>query len=121
MRKLECYVKNIPSIPCLFLPFIGHGHAFVGKTSEAFFNIYYQFVDKVETPSKCFLGPFLIINLDKPEDIKTVLTSSSCLDRPYFYQFLPNINGLFTIKCNLYFLFTTNDWSGASAVLLRQS
>lgn len=101
MRKMESYVKNIPSIPCIFLPFIGHGHAFAGKTSEAFFNLYQQFVAKVETPSKFYLGPFLVINLDKPDDIKTVLTSSSCLDRPYFYQFLPNTTGLFTIKCNL--------------------
>lgn len=98
---MESYVKNVPSIPCSYLPFIGHGHAYIGKTSEAFFNLYRQFVEKVETPSKFYLGPFLVINLDKPEDVKTVLMSSSCLDRPYFYQFLPNTTGLFTIKCNL--------------------
>lgn len=110
MRNIECYVKNIPTIPCVFLPLIGHGHAFIGKTSEAFLNIYYQFVNKVETPSKFYLGPFLVINLDKPEDIRTILTSSSCLDRPYFYQFLPNTNGLFTIKCKFY-QFYLHYWS----------
>lgn len=98
---MESYVKNVPSIPCLFLPIIGHAHAFIGKLSEELFNLYNDFLEKVETPSKSYIGPFLTINIDKPDDIKTVMTSPSCLDRPYFYQFLPNTNGLFTIKCIL--------------------
>ena len=36
--------------------------------------------------------------LNKPEDCQTILTSSNCLEKPYFYRFALNESGLVTAK-----------------------
>lgn len=101
MRKMESYVKNIPSASSgSFLPFLGNAlEMFVVKSTADLHKKTIAFFDRVDTPSKLYLGPYLQINLDKPEDVKTVLTSPACHNKPYFYQLLPNTKGLFTIKC----------------------
>lgn len=72
-----------------------------------------NFVKENDTPAKAYIGPVLNITLDKPEDIKTILMSQSCLDKPYMYRFLPSTVGILTTECrrvffhnNYYKLFT---------------
>lgn len=59
---------------------------------------------EVETPSQFWFGPKLVVVIGKPDDVKTVLTSMNCLEKPYIYKFLRNNNGLFNATSKLYLL-----------------
>ena len=98
MRHMESYVKDLPIMGPVY-PFIGNAHAFIGKSTVELFHGIVNFVKEYETPSKAYIGPVLNITLDKPEDIKTVLMSSACLDKPYMYRFLPSTVGILTTEC----------------------
>lgn len=53
------------------------------------------------TPLKGYIGPVLCLSLDRPDDIKTVLMSSNCLDKPYLYQFYPRPCGILNARCKI--------------------
>lgn len=99
MRYWESYVKHLPTMHPVY-PFVGSAHFFIGKSTAQLFHGIVQFIKDVETPSKAYIGPFLNLTLDRPEDIKTVLMSPSCLDKPYMYRFLPSTVGILTTECN---------------------
>lgn len=48
-----------------------------------------------ETPSIFWFGTQLAFIVDKPEDMKAVLTSPNCLQKLYVYDFFRGTNGLF--------------------------
>lgn len=97
-RHLESYVKDLPMLePCY--PIIGNAHEFIGKNTAQLFADIVQFVKTYNSPTKSWIGPVLTITLDKPEDIKTVLMSQTCLDKPYMYRFLPSTVGILTAAC----------------------
>lgn len=107
MRRLESYVKHLPSPPSL--PFIGSGHHLIGISSSAqLFNIINRFGTKLDSPYKSYLGPVLNIIIDKPEDMKMVLMSPYCHNKPYINQFLPAKFGLEAITCNLFTVIEKN-------------
>lgn len=89
MRYMESYVKHLPTMHPVY-PFIGNAHFFIGKSTAELFNGIVKFVKDNQTPAKAYIGPVLNITLDKPEDIRTILMSSSCLNKPYMYRFLPS-------------------------------
>lgn len=97
-RHLESYVKDLPMLePCY--PIIGNAHEFIGKNTAQLFTDIVAFVKTYGTPAKSWIGPALTITLDKPEDVKTVLMSQTCLDKPYMYRFLPSTVGILTTAC----------------------
>lgn len=104
-RKMERYVKHLP-LAHRTMPFIGNALSFWCDTTTELFEEMTGGFSRVDTPSKAYMGPYLVVNLDKPEDIKTVLMSSDCHNKPYFYQLLENTEGLFTMKCKLCFQLT---------------
>lgn len=107
MRHWESYVKHLPTMHPVY-PFVGNAHFFIGKSTNQLFDGIVQFVKDNESPSKAYIGPYLNITLDKPEDIKTVLMSASCLDKPYMYRFLPSTVGILTTECKIDFLFSSS-------------
>lgn len=97
-RRLESYVKDIPGAePCY--PFVGNALDFMGKDTTQIFKDIDKFLKEKGTPNKMWLGPVLTITLDKPEDVKTVLLSQHCLEKPYLYRFLPAELSILTVKC----------------------
>lgn len=94
---MESYVKHLPTLKPTY-PFIGNVHEFIGKNTTEMFNAITEFTRSNETPTKIWIGPCLTITLDKPEDMKAVLTSPHCLDKPYMYRFLPSDMSIATIK-----------------------
>lgn len=104
MRHMESYVKDLPIMRPVY-PFIGNAHSFIGKSTAELFSGIVNFVKENETPSKAYIGPVLNITLDKPEDIKTVLMSQYCLDKPYMYRFLPSTVGILTTECEIFVIF----------------
>lgn len=101
MRQMESYVKHLPYQRPM-LPFFGNVLALVGKSHKQIFNEIVDAVKTYGTPLKAYLGPFLLITIDKPEDCKAVLMSQHCLDKPYLYQFYPSPVGIFTATCEYY-------------------
>lgn len=98
MRHTESYVKHL-KFTRLFIPFIGNSFVTMGKSSAELFRVIIQLIKQNDTPNKLYIGPDLVIILDKPDDIKAILTSSNCLDKPYYYSFYPCPRGIFTEQC----------------------
>lgn len=97
MRRMERYVKNLHCMGRVW-PFIGNAHMLMGKSSLQLFKDVTKYTLEAGTPYKSYVGPMLFIVLDKPEDMKTILTSSVCIDKPYPYDYLPSRNSLLTAR-----------------------
>lgn len=98
MCHLESYVKHL-KCQQLFVPFFGNALSAFGVSSIKLMQELIQFTAHNETPLKAYFGPQLFVTLDQPEDVKTVLMSPHCLDRPYFFKFSPTPHGIFSERC----------------------
>lgn len=94
-QHMKSFVQNVPTVEPSY-PLIGSAFEFVGKNSAQLFRMIVQAVKRHSTPCKAWLGPVLAIVVDRPEDVKAVLMSTACLDKPYMYRFLPSTSGLLT-------------------------
>lgn len=64
--------------------------------TENIFEYVMKLSDRFESPVKFWYGPTdLVVVVDRPEDIKAVLTSENALDKAPFYKFFNMGNGLF--------------------------
>lgn len=100
MNRLEYFVKHLPTQGSVY-PFIGNAHVLLGKSSLDLYKEILEFTRNTGTPYKSYVGPILFVVLDKPEDMKTILTSPLCIDKPYVYDYLPNPTGILNAKCKL--------------------
>lgn len=98
MSRMESYVKHL-AINGPVYPFIGNAYRLLGRSSVDLFKEVTKFTLETGTPYKSYIGPILFIVLDKPEDMKTILTSPHCLDKPYVYDYLPNPTGILNARC----------------------
>lgn len=95
-QHMESFVKNLPMLkPCY--PLIGCAFNFIGKNTTQLFEETVQIIKSHETPCVAWVGPLMTISVDKPEDVKAVLMSPTCLERPYVYRFLPSTLSLLTM------------------------
>lgn len=100
IRHMESYVKHL-NIRGPVYPFIGNAHVLFRKSTTQVFNDIIEFTKRIQTPYKSYIGPALLITLDKPDDLKTILTSPFCLSKPFVYQFYPSPAGILTVRCNV--------------------
>ncbi|XP_055325509.1 uncharacterized protein LOC129579448 [Sitodiplosis mosellana] len=91
MLHTESYVKHL-KFGGTFIPFLGNVLSLVGKSQTEIYKNLVQTINKTGTPFKGYIGSNLCIFIDKPEDMKAVLTQ--CLDKPFVYGFLPCKLGL---------------------------
>lgn len=98
MYHNESYVKDL-KCKQPFIPFFGNVISIIGMSSTEIFNEFIRFATQNETPLKMYIGPKLIIILDKPKDLKAVLNSTHCFDKPYVYGFYPCPQGISTEQC----------------------
>lgn len=97
VRKLwlESYVKNLPKIPFkLLAPFCEL------RSHKSPVEIY-QYAERVlnyrNGLTSLWIGLKLTVICDDPINMKTILLSKQCLNKPYFYRMLAEAgNGLFT-------------------------
>lgn len=74
-----------------------------------------------ETPSIFWLGSQLTIIVNKPDDMKAVLMSPNCLQKPYVYDFIGGIS-IFNSPGNIepvtysYLKFTTSPISNSACM-----
>lgn len=99
-RKLYELAEKIPGPPDY--PLIGAMHLFFGKDNEEVFQVIDDILNEYKSPAKAWLGPTLVILVDNPEDLKIVLNSPHCMQKPYIYDFLGVSKGLMAASGNLF-------------------
>lgn len=60
------------------------------------YEITQQISNSYERLGKGFIAHMLTIFVDHPDDLKTILNSKDCLDKPYIYRLIPGGDGLLT-------------------------
>lgn len=95
---MESYVKNMKSISPR-MPLIGNTSLFMGKSLQIIYEEAMHVILRNETPIFAQIGPKYFFMVDNPDDIKTILTSSQCYDKPYIYDFFRLESGLISIRC----------------------
>lgn len=98
MLHMESYVKHL-QIKGPVYPFFGNALVMLGKSPVELFKEIVETLKLYDTPVKAYMGPILVITIDKPEDFKTILMSQHCVEKPYLYQFYPSTVGIFTATC----------------------
>lgn len=98
MRHFESYVKHVKMGNRSF-PFVGNAWSLIGKSTASLFKEITEVTKLNGTPLKGYMGPALVMSLDRPEDIKAVLMSQHCLDKPYLYQFYHRPSGILNQRC----------------------
>lgn len=88
-RRINSLVKDVPFISIDVLNLFKIGNRDIYEVATQISNSY-------ERLGKGWLGPTLTIYMDHPDDLRTILNSKDCLDKPYIYRFLPAGNGLLT-------------------------
>lgn len=100
INHMESYFKHLKKTrPKESSSLIGNMNVFKAMNGSEFTGNVFKYVLKRETPLKGNIGPAYFVALDKPEDVKTVLMSSQCFDKPYEYSFLPLPLGIVTQRC----------------------
>lgn len=98
LYRKESYVKHLKSIHPL-LPIVGTAYGMIGKAATDAYKEFLQFAKNNDTPVKTYIGSKLGITVDKPEDVKIILSSAKCLDKPFLFDFFPYRAGIFTATC----------------------
>lgn len=98
IKHMESYLKNVKTRQP-WIPYIGNLNILTMKSYSDHFKEISEFVLNSETPLKANVGPIFQILLDKPEDVKSILMSSYCLDKPYHFKFFQLPLGLLTQTC----------------------
>lgn len=65
-----------------------------------------EFMQQMQTPFYAWFAGALVMVLDDPTDVHTVLTSKSCMEKAFVYKFFNMGASLFTAPGNLQFLFS---------------
>ncbi|XP_055590651.1 probable cytochrome P450 313a4 [Uranotaenia lowii] len=85
-RKMFASVRDMQGP--INLPVIGCSYLFFGdKSPISIGRALHNLVTGYTSPLTGWLGPYLVVILAKPEHCKTVLNSSSCLDKTVHYRF----------------------------------
>lgn len=103
--RMESYMKSVKS-PYPIVPLLGNAYSLMGKSSTEVCNDLLRFLKLNGTPTKAYLGTTLIVTVDEPEDLKTILSSPYCYDKPFGLDFLPNHLGVFQIRCSCLLQYT---------------
>lgn len=90
-KRISDLVKNIPNVSSKKI------HLFKIKSSNTF-DLYNEISNSYERIGKIWCGPMLVILIDHPDDIKVVLNSKYCLDKPEVYRFTGLGDGLITAR-----------------------
>lgn len=91
-RKFYVLAKKLPGPKGL--PLIGEAHRLIGANHRDIFKVFVNFTAGYESPAKVWLGPMLLVVVDSPETIKTVLQSQNCINKSSLYDLLVLTKGL---------------------------
>lgn len=97
VKHIDSLLKDVKSLPRI--PLVGNLALFMGKSLQEVYEEFIRIILKEGTPFKAQIGPAFFVILDKPDDMKTVLMSQHCLDRPYIYDFIHRPFSILGQKC----------------------
>lgn len=98
--RMERSVKELKTLKP-WIPIVRNATFFMGKRLEDVIQEFIKIIEVDGTPLKAQIGPAIFVMLDNPQEIQSVLMSTSCLDKPYIYDFLNNEFGLLAQRCNM--------------------
>lgn len=98
---MESHLKHMKTKKSI-MPFIGDLDILSAKSGSQYLKDSINFMLTNGTPLKINFGPVYFIALDKPEDVRNVLMSNQCFDKPYFYNFLRSPHGLISQTCKIF-------------------
>lgn len=99
VRNVDNYVKDLKTLPRV--PLIGNVAFFMGKSLQEVYEEFIRVILKNGTPFKAQIGPAFFILLDQPEDVKKVMMSQDCLNKPYIYDFIHSPFSLLGQRCKI--------------------
>lgn len=83
-------------------PVIGMGLQMIGADNEKVMDIINGWSYEAGSPYRAWLGPYLMIGIDDPDNLQIVFNSNECLNKSYQYEFLRNKTGLFSSKADIW-------------------
>lgn len=91
-RRLNKNVKDIPAIPMRLLIQLLRPN----KTPVQIFYLLESVFNAANELAKYWIGHKLVLILNNPDDIQTVLMSRDCVEKSYFYRLIAGVGvGLF--------------------------
>lgn len=95
-KQLYEFAKNMPGHDGW--PLVGIFPSFFGKSNQEILNTMLGMIDDNQQLTKLWFGPYLVISINSPQFIKTVLNSEHCLQKAFVYDFLGVSQGLIASK-----------------------
>lgn len=92
MYRANEYVKDLPLIPWAIMKKLVK----TNRTPVDTFNIIEQMFESCHGLAKFWMGTKLAVVCDDPADIKLILMSKNCVDKPYLYRFIGGGDGVFS-------------------------
>ncbi|KAL1395814.1 hypothetical protein pipiens_010967 [Culex pipiens pipiens] len=81
------------------VPLLGSGYVFLGKNCSEVFYTFQRLTARYGqggAPIRFFLGPVPFVIISSPEHAQAILSSSTCLAKPWIYRFTP-LEGIFSL------------------------
>ncbi|GAB0090357.1 hypothetical protein DMENIID0001_050840 [Sergentomyia squamirostris] len=91
---LHWKLRNLPVLKGV--PLLGSAAYFFLRKQEDYLQILQDISKDENGPARFYLGPYFTVVISTPEDVKTLTTSNSCLDKMSFYRFYRCAYGLVT-------------------------
>ncbi|XP_050452058.1 cytochrome P450 4c21-like isoform X4 [Cataglyphis hispanica] len=84
-------------------PVIGNAYCFFRRNPDEILNIVTKWAEDYQSPFRCWIGNKLFIFVNDPDQIKTILQSSHCLNKSILYKFFEPLlgEGIFTASVTL--------------------
>ncbi|XP_041763554.1 cytochrome P450 4C1-like [Anopheles merus] len=76
-------------------PLIGSILLTIGKSPLELVTHLMELMHHLPSPMRAWLGPFLLVVVDRPEMVQDVLSSPDCVQKPFMYDFFRLSKGLF--------------------------
>lgn len=103
--RLNSYVKTLPKIPfSVFMSLLRPN-----KTKVEQFQCFEKICNYYDGLASLWVGTKLVVICDDPVNMKTILMSKHCVDKPYYYRLVTAIgdglffaNGIFRIAINVF-------------------
>lgn len=92
MCVITCEFFNVIIHDEFNFQFLFYFHVSNSEILEEFLNI----CSKLPSPFKLWFGTYLVLFVDKAEDIKIILNSENCIEKSFIYRFFQQDVALFT-------------------------
>uniref|UniRef100_A0A182P4I7 Uncharacterized protein n=1 Tax=Anopheles epiroticus TaxID=199890 RepID=A0A182P4I7_9DIPT len=99
-KRLYALAERIPG-PFDY-PLIGSIWLTIGKSPLEMVTHLMELMHHLPSPMRAWLGPFLLIVIDRPEMVQDILSSPDCVQKPFMYDFFRLSKGLFGAPATLW-------------------